>query len=275
MIYLDEDPRNADWIKTLRWDLPTEPDRFLRAIGGEDRLAEFLHRPAAEAMPPALRQELASRGMVVKYSPEEPRDDHGRWASGPESSMGIRWNDMIAQSDSAQAGLPMSTWDRAAAVWYGGGYGDLRQALADPSKATPRARAFAEEMARVVATEPYAAPGPLYRGINIPADEAARYAAMRPGEKVTMNLSSWSENLKTATEFTRMPEMHDTRLIFEASGVRGVGIGGDQGEQEWLTDGRFTVQSTGVDPDGTVRMSLSHDGTLPATDLVATKVALI
>jgi hypothetical protein len=37
-INIDTDQRNADWVKTLSWDLPTEKDAFLAAIGGREQL---------------------------------------------------------------------------------------------------------------------------------------------------------------------------------------------------------------------------------------------
>jgi len=55
---IDADLANADWIKTLAWDLPTEKDAFLAAIGGESQLAKFMTLPAARAMPPELAAEL-------------------------------------------------------------------------------------------------------------------------------------------------------------------------------------------------------------------------
>jgi hypothetical protein len=49
--------------------------------------------PAAQAMPPALRRTLVRDNLqdipvdkswaeILKYSPDQPRDDHGRWTSG-------------------------------------------------------------------------------------------------------------------------------------------------------------------------------------------------
>ena len=55
---IDADPLDADWIKVRGWDLPTDPDKFLGAIGGRERLAAFMHLPAAQAMPQSLRLAL-------------------------------------------------------------------------------------------------------------------------------------------------------------------------------------------------------------------------
>ena len=69
---IDETDEDADWIKTLGWDLPTEPEPFLRAIGGRERLDHFMTLPAAKAMPQSLKDALAGvdRSMAV-LSPDE------------------------------------------------------------------------------------------------------------------------------------------------------------------------------------------------------------
>ena len=48
-INIDADQRNADWIKTLHWDLPTGRESFLAAIGGEAELAHFMTLPACRS----------------------------------------------------------------------------------------------------------------------------------------------------------------------------------------------------------------------------------
>jgi hypothetical protein len=67
-INIDADQRNADWIKTLQWDLPTDKESFLAAIGGESELAHFMTLPAAEAMPPQLGEQL---GVEVPKPPRQ------------------------------------------------------------------------------------------------------------------------------------------------------------------------------------------------------------
>ena len=57
-INLDADLRNADWLRTMYWDLPEDPEIFLAVIGGRDNLAHFMTLPAAEAMPAALAEAL-------------------------------------------------------------------------------------------------------------------------------------------------------------------------------------------------------------------------
>lgn len=97
-INLDANQRNADWIKTLYWDLPTDPDIFLQVIGGKDALPHFLTLPAAEKMPPELAQALGvlkiadtsphrplKTGLTavrIKGDADQPRDDQGQWTDG-------------------------------------------------------------------------------------------------------------------------------------------------------------------------------------------------
>lgn len=56
---MDEILEDEDWIKTLSWDLPTNKDEFLMAIGGPGMLEHFLTLPAAKAMPIHLRNQLS------------------------------------------------------------------------------------------------------------------------------------------------------------------------------------------------------------------------
>lgn len=58
VIWVDRDIRDADWLRSMSWDLPTNVDDFLYAIGGRKRLAHFLTLPAAQAMPDDLRAAL-------------------------------------------------------------------------------------------------------------------------------------------------------------------------------------------------------------------------
>lgn len=59
---IDADPVDADWIKVLRWDLPTDVDEFLSVVG--PGLEHFLTLPAARAMPDDLRAALIQRGVI-------------------------------------------------------------------------------------------------------------------------------------------------------------------------------------------------------------------
>jgi hypothetical protein len=56
------------------------PAELAAALAGMGlTLAEFLQTPAAAAMPASLRP---APGKAVKYSPDQPRDEHGRFATG-------------------------------------------------------------------------------------------------------------------------------------------------------------------------------------------------
>ena len=58
MFNIDDNPLDEDWIRSRRWDLPTDPAKFLRVIGGRSNLAAFLKRPAAIPMPVKLMEAL-------------------------------------------------------------------------------------------------------------------------------------------------------------------------------------------------------------------------
>lgn len=57
IIRIDEHIENADWIKTLHWDLPTTVEELIELFG-RDRLPGLLTVPAAQAMPPELRTQI-------------------------------------------------------------------------------------------------------------------------------------------------------------------------------------------------------------------------
>ena len=87
---IDSDQRNADWIRTLHWDLPTDKDTFLTVIGGESALAHFMTLPAAEAMPPELRSALgagdaAKEPSIVEPPTREPILGGKRWRVEPKA----------------------------------------------------------------------------------------------------------------------------------------------------------------------------------------------
>lgn len=73
-IPIDDDIRDADWVKRARWDLPTSVGPFLWAIGAGDQrmpIAErraavdrFMALPAAAMMPTSLRRSLERAGLL-------------------------------------------------------------------------------------------------------------------------------------------------------------------------------------------------------------------
>ena len=65
MLHLDADVRNADWVKTRTWDLPTTLEELLVTIGGKSGIPRLLASPVAEAMPPALRAQVTATTMTL------------------------------------------------------------------------------------------------------------------------------------------------------------------------------------------------------------------
>lgn len=63
-IYPDDNLRDADWIKTLTWDLPTDPAEFTQA--GLVRLSKL---PAWEAAPPQIRAALGDPSKTKDGNP--------------------------------------------------------------------------------------------------------------------------------------------------------------------------------------------------------------
>lgn len=61
--WVEDNNDDADWLKGSSWDLPTEPQEFLRSLGGIT-LKHFMELPAAKAMPDSLRAELLKLGHL-------------------------------------------------------------------------------------------------------------------------------------------------------------------------------------------------------------------
>ena len=57
---IDANLRNADWLKTTTWDLPTDKTAFIAHLASINKtVTEFMALPAAEAMPDTLKRDLA------------------------------------------------------------------------------------------------------------------------------------------------------------------------------------------------------------------------
>lgn len=103
----DQATFNEDWIKTLHWDLPTDPAAFKP---GE--LAHLATLPAGQAMPAALRDAAltASAGELIAAEfdeAEHPRAPDGRFGSKDQPS----WDDAKAMVAQANKGTPYGTKD--------------------------------------------------------------------------------------------------------------------------------------------------------------------
>ena len=232
------------------------PDQLVatKAAGGKAHFLPWLERYMDQRMvPPSTAKRDVS---------DEPRDEHGRWAAE-----GASFDQMIRDAEPDA--------DPALAVWYGGGYAEIRAAAAGDPNASPRARQYAGEIADAVAASGRQSPE-VWRGINVQPHVLDSY---RPGAKLDFNLSSWSERKDFAHSFSSMPEMTAAPVVFHApGGVTGLPIGGDYFEQEWISDGRFTVGSvepltiTGLPPG--LSVEVTHDGVAPGVSALAgTKVS--
>jgi hypothetical protein len=93
MINLDSSDANSDWIRSSAWDLPRTPESLLYKIGA-DRWEHFKTLPAFKAIPEGLEAKVdalvsarkASNPDLIKYDPDQPRDERGRFGSGGGSA---------------------------------------------------------------------------------------------------------------------------------------------------------------------------------------------
>ncbi len=218
---------------------------------------------------------------VNKFDPSQPRDWRGRWS---------KYDD----ADEAK-------WD-----WVMSGQRQYRSALSegrDP-KRYHSARAAIALLNEVNRQPPTAIP--LYRGISLDGVGVAHMASLKVGEKVDLNLSSWTEHQGNAAMWAG--NMYNQQTAYEQQGAVGTAVfhlepgahaenisdytnrmhseGGYYKFTEWLTAGRFEVTSVdskvtydrGYNPDGSQRSSTHFDiglrqvATLKAPDLRYTKM---
>jgi putative metallohydrolase (TIGR04338 family) len=74
---LDATLESSDWIKTRSWDLPTDPEAFLNAIGGVTELEKFMHLPSAKAMPNDLKVALSGLDVTKHLAGRHDQSTHG------------------------------------------------------------------------------------------------------------------------------------------------------------------------------------------------------
>ena len=99
---MDTATLNEDWLRALQWDLPSTLDGLIWALGAANfdhagqvaALQHFTELPAWMACPPDLAKQVrliigqpqstvnVSDARSWRYSDDQPRDDHGRFASG-------------------------------------------------------------------------------------------------------------------------------------------------------------------------------------------------
>lgn len=95
MINIDNNIANSDWIKQRTFDLPANAKAVLNTIGGAEKWEHFKTLPAYQPMPESLRNEVealvresskAHNPDLIKYNPDQPRDERGRFTDGMSSA---------------------------------------------------------------------------------------------------------------------------------------------------------------------------------------------
>lgn len=225
--------------------------------------------------------ELASLRALLKYSPDQPRDDAGRWTSdgGADPAAGLSTHDLIH------------------GVWSGSSEAHaIRAGLAQGGRS--EGRLIGEKLLAAANTAPPTT-YPLYRGIALSKADYARFGeTFHPGARIDLNLASWTRGENVARDFASnawgtvrrdaatRDGMPFHQVIFDCTpGARAYDATYDIGQgpkyTEHLMAGRFAV--AGVDHvDSQVVEGLTTDvvhmsqiGTLDAPQLVGTKVAAV
>ena len=106
-----------------------------------------------------------------------------------------------------------------------------------------------QTLARAIATHGEKAPK-LYRGVNMKATAKT----FQKGQAIDFGPVSASEDQYSAAPYAESGD--DQSVLFVLDGAKGLNVqnraeeSAGFGEQEWITSGRFYVQSQGTDEDG-------------------------
>lgn len=80
---IDSSIEMTDWLRATTWDLPTDPEAFIRMIGGVDKLDHFMTMPSAKAMPDDLKVALSGLNLTKHLAGKHDQSSH---AGGREDS---------------------------------------------------------------------------------------------------------------------------------------------------------------------------------------------
>lgn len=193
-------------------------------------LAEVPTEALVEARARLYLGDLAGvRGLLAKYTEDQPRDEAGRWTGA--------------------GGGDAKALDTALQHWALIDNHDIRMALAGKND-DPQARKDAYAIAAAVADKGTIAPD-LYRGVSRMAASQGleKIIAMQPGADLNLNIASWSSDPEVAKDFaTGSPP----RVVFRVAGAQALDMGRQsiRSEKEWITDGHFQVVSVEKDVAG-------------------------
>lgn len=229
--------RNEDWLRTLRWDLPTDPAQF---APGE--LAHLAALPAGEAMPAELRDALVASGDFDEG--QHPRDSHGRFGEKGDSDehvLGVgtirptlgpgRLPHRVTANDIDESAINWQYYNPCANARYAaecmlgqdhptvpdfsslaqttGDYGVLKsleagEMLGSDDDKTQLAVDDAHNLLVGVRDAPWS-DVPLFRGVPLEDDQpgTAALRALGPGDTFDLSLASFSNDRNTAEQFAQ------------------------------------------------------------------------
>lgn len=283
----------VDALERVRQIQGAEPEAFWRG---------FLDTPVAERPntlagwardDPKVREAVWGNGAtesqwvnhelgIQKFDPDQPRDEFGKWTTGgfgapaPTTGSANLPTNHSAFRDAVRAwtGVPSNVVLEEAKPAFD--HSDIRQALLTNTPGP----AFDTGMALLRAVAASGQGVELFRGLHIDEGSAAEkeFLALKPGDRLDINLSSWA-NQSTAGRGFAWPgpaayaeggRDYALPVLLHVADGHGLEISQYSDwprEHEWLSDGRFTVQSTEwinkspgwIGPDRGFRINLTQD----------------
>ncbi|MGA2502000.1 MAG: hypothetical protein ABSH20_30020, partial [Tepidisphaeraceae bacterium] len=181
---------------------------------------------------------LGARAVLVKYSEDQPRDEHGEWTSGSGPTY------------TGALGKVVDSWVEGSV--------NIRQALSTGRAVSGDPKSLSEGKAVVAAVAEHGTSTPdLYRGVCRSGEdphELDGLAALKPGDTFNGNVASWSSDKEIAKDFGGL--FGEPRFLIRLeAGAHGLDLGTHavMGQKEWITDGRFEVVSVDRNVKGGVQ----------------------
>lgn len=84
---IDSSIEMTDWLRATTWDLPTDPEAFIRMIGGVDKLDHFMTMPSAKAMPNDLKVALSGLDVTKHLAGKHDQSSHAGGKGGVSTAL--------------------------------------------------------------------------------------------------------------------------------------------------------------------------------------------
>jgi len=202
------------------------------------------HPNCGRSASPLSAEEAAAQGVdVAAVAPASSATETAKEPQAPvPGSDG--WDERLSalkDDEQPELGDVVASWQQTT-------FGEIRASAAGRDEHYEYSKATDDKMAQVLmgAVENDSAPAQaLWRGLAVDDSTATRFASLPLGEKVDLNLSSWTDQgADTAIDYAAENEGKNL-VVLETKGTWGLQVSDYVADYsgEWITDGRFVVSA--------------------------------